>query len=220
MKTRTTKFVFSAAVAAMLLVATGTAHAAKFGVKVVSADGTPVAGAAVCIGTHGNYKQFAAVFTSSEGDVVVDVPPVPLLVTVSKSRFSAVRLSEPARRYNLIKTVKLQEGIPGPRCKADSSMADGSGVTNGGPSISKVDVRDKAFNVALLPRVSGGVNKYRIATSKSMRNAVWEDFSKEIVVDPKMLGKKVYLQVAKVVQQKGASLEAHSNVVEVNLQNL
>ena len=220
MKIRTTKFVFSAAVAAMLLVATGTAHAAKFGVKVVSADGTPVAGAAVCIGTHGNYKQFAAVFTSSEGNVVVDVPPVPLLVTVSKSRFSAVRLSEPARRYNLIKTVKLQDGMPGPRCKADSSMADGAGVTNGGPTISKVDVSDKVFNVALRATVSGGVNKYRIASSRSMQNAVWEDFRQEIVVDPKMLGKTVYLQVAKVVQQKGASLEAHSNVVEVNLQNL
>jgi len=219
MKTRTTKFVFSAAIAAMLMVATGAAHAAKFGVKVVSADGTPIAGAAVCIGTHGNYKQFAAVFTSADGDVIVDVPPVPLLVTVSKSRFSAVRLSEPARRYNLVKTIKLQDGIPGPRCKADSSMAD-AGVTSGGPSISSVGIRDKAFNVSLMPRVSGGVNRYRIATSRSMKNASWENFTSEIVVDPRMLGKTVYLQVAKVVQQQGASIEAHSNVVEVNLRNL
>ena len=219
MKTRTTKFVFSAVAAAMFLLATTTAHAAKFGVKVVSADGTPIAGAAVCIGTHGNYKQFAAMFTSADGDVVVDVPPVPLLVTVSKSRFSAVRLTEPARRYNLVKTVKLQDGIPGPRCKADSSLAD-AGITNGGPTISNVGVRDKVFNVSLMPQVSGGVNKYRIATSKSMRNAVWEDFRKEIVVDPKMLGKTVYLQVAKVLQQEGASIEAHSNVVAVDLRKL
>jgi len=219
MKTRTIKFVFSTAIASMLLIAAGSAHAAKFGVKVVSADGTPVAGAAVCIGTHGNYKQFAAVFTSSEGDVVVDVPPVPLLVTVSKNRFSAVRLAEPARRYNLVKTVKLQEGIPGPRCKADSSLADAE-ITNGGPTISNVAVRDEVFNVSLMPRVSGTVNKYRIGTSRSMQNAVWENYSREIVVDPKMLGKTVYLQVAKVLQQEGASIEAHSNVVEVNLRNL
>jgi len=58
------------------------AHAAKFGVRVVDDNGIPVAGASVCIGLQGNYKQFAATFTDTQGQVVVEVPNVPLLVTV------------------------------------------------------------------------------------------------------------------------------------------
>ena len=69
-------------VLAVLMCLFGTsAHAAKFGVRVVTPEGQPIAGAAVCIGTAGDYKKFAALFTSVDGDVQVDVPPVPLVVT-------------------------------------------------------------------------------------------------------------------------------------------
>ena len=202
--------------------ASANAHAAKFGVRVVGADGLPVAGAAVCVGTHGDYKQFGAFFTSSEGDVIVDVPPVPLVVTVSKSRFSGVRLDEPARRFNLIKTVKLHDGVPGPRCRAGSSLAD-SGSNNSGASssdlqIAGVSVNDSAFNVAVVPSITGIANSYRMSRSQSMDNAKWRNLSsRSITVDPNLLGSTVYLQVRRFKQVEGATLEAHSNIVPVNL---
>lgn len=206
--------------------ASANAHAAKFGVRVVGADGLPVAGAAVCVGTHGNYKQFGAFFTSSEGDVTLDVPAVPLVVTVSKNRFSGVRLDEPARRFNLIKTVKLHDGVPGPRCRAGSSLADSGGDTGGNNSsastsgllIAGVSVNDSAFNVAVTPSITGDANSYRMSRSKSMNNAKWRNLSaRSITVDPNLLGSTVYLQVRRFKQVDGATLEAHSNIVPVNL---
>lgn len=219
MKTILRKVFILPMLGALLGFASTQAHAVKFGVRVVGADGAPVAGAAVCIGTHGNYKQFAATFTSADGDVMVDVPSVPLVVTVSKNRFSGVRMAEPARRFNLVKTVKLHDGVPGPRCRAGSSLAS-SDSQQGAPSglqISNVRVTENAFNVAVTPEILGNANSFRMSRSKSMKNAKWQNFSSNIMVDPNMLGRTVYLQVRRYKQVKGATLEAHSNVVPVNL---
>jgi len=38
-----------------------------------------------------------------------------------------MRVQEPARGFNLIKDMTLIEGIPGPRCRADSALASAGG---------------------------------------------------------------------------------------------
>ena len=204
---------------ALLGFASSNAHAVKFGVRVVGADGAPVAGAAVCIGTQGNYKKFGAVFTSADGDVIIDVPPVPLVVTVSKNRFSGIRMSEPARRFNLVKTVRLHDGVPGPRCRAGSSLAESDAPdAPSGLQIGNVRVSENAFNVAMTPQISGSANSYRVSRSASMNNAEWRQLSaRSIMVEPDLLGGTVYLQVRRVKQAQGATLETQSNVVPVNL---
>ena len=68
-----TKLLALPTIAALALAFSSTANSATFGVRVISDDGTPVSGAAVCIGTHGNYKQFGSFFTSTSGDVMVDL---------------------------------------------------------------------------------------------------------------------------------------------------
>lgn len=219
MKTISKKIFILPLLGVLLGFASTQAHAVKFGVRVVGADGAPVAGAAVCIGTAGNYKQFGALFTSADGDVMIDVPSVPLVVTVSKNRFSGVRMSEPARRFNIVKTVKLHDGVPGPRCRAGSSLAssDSQQSAPAGIKIGNVSIRENAFNVAVIPQVTGNANSYRLSRSESMTNAKWRNFTSSIMVDPNLLGGTVYLQVRRYQQVKGASLEAHSNVVPVNL---
>lgn len=220
MKTISQKIFILPLLGALLGFASTQAHAVKFGVRVVGADGAPVAGAAVCIGTAGNYKQFGALFTSADGDVMVDVPSVPLVVTVSKNRFSGVRMAEPARRFNLVKTVKLHDGVPGPRCRAGSSLASSDSqqdAPSGSIKIGNVSVRENAFNVAVIPQISGNANSYRMSRSESMTNARWRNLSSTISVDPNLLGGTVFLQVRRFKQVQGATLEAHSNVVPVNL---
>ncbi len=219
MKILSRKLILLPLLTIVLGLASVNAHAAKFGVRVVGADGLPVAGAAVCIGTAGDYKQFGAFFTSIDGDVIVDVPAVPLVVTVSKSRFSGVRLNEPARRFNLVKTIQLHDGVPGPRCRAGSSLADaGSSSDSQGLEIASVSVSESAFNVAVVPSISGDANSYRMSRSKSMDNAQWQNMSsRSIMVEPGLLGGTVYLQVRRYRAVEGATLEAQSNVVPVNL---
>lgn len=207
----------SCVVAGLLLtVMASAAQAAQFGVRVVSPQGEPIAGAAVCIGTHGDYKKFGAVFTSSDGSVMLDVPPVPLVVTVSKNRFAGLRISEPARRFDLVKVIELRDGLPGPRCKAGSSLAS-KGVT---PSIKGVSIRDNAVRVQLVPKVAGGASHYRLSSKRNMDKVNWVNLSDAITVDTNMLGKTVYLQVARIAKSGQSSIESHSNVYPVNLKSL
>lgn len=194
-------------------------QAATFGVRVVTPQGEPIAGAAVCIGTHGDYKKFGAMFTSADGSVLIDVPPVPLVVTVSKTRFAGLRLSEPARMFNLVKVIELRDGQPGPRCKAGSTLAD-SGRKSATPSIRDVKIQDNSVSIRLVPHVAGGASHYRLATRKNMENVNWVNFSDEIPVDSKMLGKTVYLQVARISKSGESSIESHSKVYPVSLKNL
>jgi len=48
----------------------------------------------------------------------------------------------------------------------------------------------------------------------------WRKLPEAIAIDPEMLGGKVYLQVARIASVKGGRLEAHSNVLPVDLTQL
>ncbi len=193
------------------------AHAAKFGVRVVDDNGVAIAGAAVCIGLQGNYKQFAATFTDAQGTVMVDVPNVPLLVTVSKDRFTGMRTTEPARSFNLIKQVQLIEGVPGPRCRAGSALAEHK---PGVPSIVVTDIAiyDGAFSKTLSPTVSGSPNQYRVSASKEFGDAKWQNYANQIALAGALSdSEKVYLQMRKVRGNSKAWLESRSAVLTVRL---
>ncbi len=203
--------------AIVMLSAVMPAHAAKFGVRVVDDNGRPVAGASVCVGLQGNYKQFGATFTDSRGQVMVDVPNVPLLVTVSKDRFTGVRSTEPARAFNLIKEVKLREGVPGPRCRAGSVLAE---HTPGIPNIVVTDIAisEGPFSTTLSPTVSGEPNQYRVSTSEAFADAKWIDFSTQIALAGDLSeSNRVYLQMRKIRGNSKAYLESRSEVLTVRL---
>ncbi len=192
-------------------------HAAKFGVRVVDQNGVPIAGAAVCIGLQGNYKQFAAQFTDTSGNVMVDVPNVPLLVTVSKDRFTGTRSSEPARGFNILKEVKLREGVPGPRCRAGSTLAD---IAPNPPSITVRDiaVTNGASRTVLQPNVTGEPSHYRISANEDFEGAGWKRYSNQIALVGELnSSKKVYLQLRKRMGNAKASIETVSDVVTVRI---
>lgn len=191
------------------------AHAAKFGVRVVDDNGIPVAGASVCVGLQGNYKQFGATFTDSQGQVVVEVPNVPLLVTVSKDRFTGMRATEPARSFNLIKQVQLREGVPGPRCRAGSKIAEGPGA---GIVVTDIAIKTGEFSTTLSPTVNGDPSHYRVSSDKDFSDAKWETFSNQISLAGNLSdSQKVYLQLRKRTGSSKAWMEARSEIVTVRL---
>jgi len=216
--TRANKF-FLVMSALALSALTLPAHAAKFGVRVVDENDQAVVGAAVCIGLQGNYKQFAATFTDGQGKVMVDVPNVPLLVTVSKDRFTGMRITEPARSFNLLKQVRLREGVPGPRCRAGSSMAENA------PTVPTIVVTDIAIyentgSTTLSPTVSGDPNQYRVSANKEFEGAAWTKYSSQIALAGSLSRKdKVYLQMRKIRGNTKAWLESRSEVLTVRLAN-
>ena len=190
----------------------GSAHAAKFGVRVVDDLGQPVAGASVCIGLEGNYKQFGAMFTGPDGNAIVDVPNVPLVVTVSKTRFAGTRLIEPARDFTLIKEVKLIEGKPGPRCRAGSTLAANPPTIY----ISDISVRKGARSAALTPSVSGEPSHYRVSNLKDFSNASWQKFDKSIPLPAALYNEpSLFLQMRRITGTSKSWLEARSDVFTV-----
>lgn len=203
---------------ATLLLASVTAHAGKFGVHVVDEQGEPMAGVAVCVGMHGNYKQFGALFTGIDGNAVVDVPNVPLLVTVSQNRFTGKRMSEPARGFNLIKQVRLIEGVPGPRCRAGSALAESEAADVPPITIRNIDISEGAYSTTLTPNLEGDVSHYRISANNAFEGARWQQYSSTIALSGALSDEAaVFLQFRRYEGSSRGWLEARSNVVTVRL---
>lgn len=201
--------------ALVVLLSTGSVHANKFGVRVLSESGEPEPGVAVCIGTHGDYKQFGAHITSRKGDVYIDVPNVPLVVTISKNRFTGVRMTEPARYFNLLKEVRLVEGVPGPRCRADTSLADAPGheLFIAGVLVAKAD-----RTISLTPTVDGQPTHYRVSADREFAGAQWRSYEPTFELTDRLAARaEIYLQVRKYSTANDAWLEARSQVLTVSL---
>ena len=211
------QIVLSTAIGVSAIVASHTASAATFGVRVVDPQGQPVSGASVCIGLAGNYTQFGAEFTGADGVVSVEVPNVPLVVTVSKSRFAGTRVEEPARGFNLVKQITLVDGVPGPRCKAGSTMASA-------PNAPTIDIENVRINsdagVVLTPKVTGQPSHYRISTDRNFESANWVPYSDSIRVSDAMADERsLFLQMRQYTGSSKGWLEARSQVVNITLVN-
>jgi len=189
--------------------------AGQFGVRVVDSDGMPVAGASVCFGLPGNYRQFGAIFTDLKGEAMVEVPNIPFVVTVSKTRFSGIRLNEPARNFDLIRQVTLAEGRPGPRCKAGSTLAE---THKSSVRVSRVQMSTDSDRIQLIPQVSGEPTDYRLSTIPDVSFTKWQKFETSIDVPPDMaLRETLYLQLRRFEGTPSGWLEATSDISTVFL---
>jgi len=189
------------------------AAAGQFGVQVINEAGDPVEGASVCVGLPGNYKQFGALFTDANGQAIVEVPNVPFVVTVSKTRFSGIRLSEPARGFNLIKTVTLADGVPGPRCRAGSTLASTSSIV-----INNIEVLRGKNSTSLRPAVTGQPSHYRVSLTPGVDSSQWRSFDSDIALPASMSSEQeVFVQMRRYEGSDNGWIEARSEVVTVQL---
>ena len=192
-----------------------TANAAQFGVRVIDETGEPVTGASVCFGLPGSYRQFGAVFTDSDGQAIAEVPNIPIVVTVSKTRFSGIRLNEPGRGFNLIKEITLTEGIPGPRCKAGSTLAD---YEPSSVVVDNVEVVVDNQSKILRPEASGEPTEYRVSSTPDIELSRWEDMKEDILLPSAMASEsEVYLQLRRYEGTQTNWLEARSRVFKIYL---
>ena len=211
----------AAAVALAATVALGASaatRAAQYGVRVLDGDGEPVAGASVCIGLEGNYRQFGTAFTDVDGwSDFVEVPNIPFVVTVSKTRFTGLRRSEPARGYNVVRELTLVEGQPGPRCRAGSSMVANPPVID----VRDVTVVEDGATTRLTPRVTGSPSEYRLAalgTGFFDPAAGWQRFDTTIDLPPALAdASSVLLQLRRYAGSDEAWVEARSDIVTIEL---
>lgn len=198
----------------MVMAGYGTlASAGEFGVRVVDDAGAPVQGASVCFGLPGSYRQFGAQFTDVDGRAVAEIPNIPVVVTVSKTRFSGVRLSEPARGFNMEKQVTLSEGTPGPRCKAGSSLAE---ANHSSIRITRLDVAPESDATVIKPTVTGEPTEYRVGVTSDLQSIEWAPFDGSIRVTGSFADEdELFMQLRRYEGTTTGWIEARSDVLTV-----
>lgn len=184
-------------------------------------NGKPIADAAVCLGTSARTDQFGARRSDSQGVVRFDeVSPHPLVLTVSGEGYQGRRQALEPLYESRVLAVKLVTGGGGPACDAPpqvSSAAAGSGLT-----VEAVGIRDNINTspggVLVAAQVSGPVNQIRISEQADFADAGWQPY--QPVVPFTLSGghgpKQLYVQVRRVAQVQGASIEVVSPVKKIS----
>jgi hypothetical protein len=183
-------------------------------------DGKPVANAAVCLGTSARPDQFGARRSDSKGIVRFDeLTPHPLVLTVSGKGFQGQRQTLEPLYESRVLLVKMTTGGGGPSCDAPR-QASGD-VTGSGLNVSAVHIRENINSsptgVLVSARASGAVNQIRISEQADFADVEWQPYKPAV---PFTLSagegpKQVYVQVRRIAQVQGASIEVLSPVKKV-----
>ncbi len=209
----------------VLLSLSGTAHAGKFGIRVLDANtGLPVANAAVCLGTVGDRSLYGTRVTTYSGIALYDdVPAKSVLVTVSKSNYRGIALHSPATRDNVIADVLVTEGLSSKKCRALKYVDLKPGITHGEHKVDwPLEITALSYfpsgndGFAFLSYSNGKPTHYRISTDPDFTGAEWKTYSDVFQFSPTLadVGKdKLYFQLRKEIRSNGGVMDAMSEVI-------
>ncbi len=182
-------------------------------------DGRPVSDASVCLGTSARPDQFGAYRSDKRGTVRFDeLSANPLLVTVSGDGYQGRRQALEPLYENRVLVVKLVTGGGGPSCAAPSSATAESAP---GLSLQAVRIRHSAgapaATVLVSARASGPVNQIRVSEQQDFSDTDWQAYKPTIAytLSAGEGPKRLYVQVRRVAQVQGASIQIQSPVRQV-----
>jgi hypothetical protein len=180
-------------------------------------DGRPLADAAVCLGTRARLDQFGAKRSDSQGVVrFEDIRPHSLVVTASGRGYQGrQQLLEPLYQSHVL-VIKLTTGGGGPVCDAPlgASAESAASLTVDAVRV-RTDINAQAPDSVLVSaRVSGPANQIRISEQADFKGAGWLSYEPSV---PFTLSagkgvKQLYIQVRRVSEVQGASIEVVSPV--------
>jgi len=199
------------------------AWAADVQIRVVdAAKRTPLSGAGVCLGTPANPEQFGALRTDAQGGATfTDVPPTPLMLTVSRNQYRGYRVQHGVKRFDVVIEVALQTGGLGPQCAApvaagvdaQERLAIRRFSVNGGRRVT----RRRDVTVAAV--VAGEPTHYRISERADFSDAEWQPFALpgSFKLSRARGTKTVYFQVRRFRDAGDASMQSVSEVVQAQV---
>ena len=204
----------------LLLMAAGTVSAAKVQVQVSERAGnTPLAGAAVCLGTPARIDQFGARLTDRNGVAVfTDVPRTTIVVTASGSGYMSGQETLVTSTSNRILVMSLPAGGGGVQCPLGSKASGETGSSLGVSrfALNKGAASTPSMQVTLDNSVQGQPTQYRASERADFHGAAWQDYSKAPVFSLSAgKGRKtVYFQVRRHATLGEAKLETLSPVMQ------
>ena len=182
--------------------------------------GQPLADVAVCLGTRARLDQFGAKRSDSQGVVrFEDIRPHSLVVTASGRGYQGrQQLLEPLYQSHVL-VVKLATGGGGPVCDAPSGASAESAASLTVDAVRvRSDINAQAPNGVLVSaRVSGPANQIRISEQADFKGAGWLSYepSVPVTLSAGKGVKQLYIQVRRVSEVQGASIEVVSPVKTV-----
>lgn len=182
--------------------------------------GQPVADAAVCLGTSARPDQFGARRSDRAGVVRFDeVSPHPLVLTVSGDGYQGRRQALEPLYESRVLVVKLATGGGGPQCDApqrDAGTASASGLSIDSVHIS-ADPASRAGGVLVQTRISGSANQIRVSEAPDFGGSKWRTYKPAVPFAPSAGegSRHLYIQVRRLAQVEGASIEVVSPVKTV-----
>lgn len=186
-------------------------------------SGSPLAGAAVCLGTGADPSQFGAFRSDAEGTArFEDILDAPLVLTVSKSGFRGEQRNLLGTRSDRVLTVLLPRGGLGPQCDAPSAAGAETGLAITEFRIDAGARRTARGAVQLNLRANGAPTHFRASESSDFAHARWQPLSgtPRFELSPGPGLKRVYVQVRKLRQSEGLSLETQSDVVSDTIERV
>lgn len=203
-------------------------RAAEVTVRVFErAGGTPVGGAAVCLGTAADPGQFAQARSDDAGEVRVDaVPNATLVVTVSRDGYRGERRRLPASGSNRQVVLSLVPGGGGPRCEAGG--APPSRDPDSSPELRLHGLRAEVegrgagqWQVRVTPRMSGTATEFRLGWDQELAGAEWQPYGPGPAVTaslpPPPGPALLHFQLRRQVTVAGADLEQRTRIRVVPL---
>ena len=184
-------------------------------------SGSPIAQAAVCLGTSARPDQFGARRAAVDGVVRFDDLPVnSMVLTASRQGYQGKQQGVEPLSGNRVIVLNLAPGGGGSVCEAVESVDEPE--TDGDLAITNVRVTADTESssdgqVLVAVRVSGEANQIRVAESANFADAVWQDLKPQ---NRFALGQgkgvtRLYVQVRRQVKARGASIEVLSQVKSV-----
>jgi len=203
----------------VLLLFSLTASAAEIRVRVFERDSqTPLANAAVCLGTPARIDQFGALMTDAEGIVSFpDVPRAALLVTVSRQGYMAEQETLVTEAADRMLVMSLSAGGGGTPCPQNNAAArvynDGLSVSHFALDNGAAVTADRA--VTLNYQMNGQPTQYRVSERADFQAADWQDYVPlpSFQLSPEPGQKIVYFQVRRHANVNGAIIETLSPTV-------
>ncbi len=181
-------------------------------------SGSPVAQAAVCLGTRARADQFGARRAAANGVVRFSGLPVNRMVLMASRRGYQGRQQdvEPLSGNRVI-VLKLAPGGGGPVCVAtensgEPEQATGNELEITGVRVSADKTAPSGAQVQVMVDVSGQANQIRIAESADFAGAAWHALKPQnpYTVSQGKGVKRLYIQVRRQVKSRGASIEVLS----------
>lgn len=204
----------------------GLLQAASLDVRVIDRDSRqPLSGAAICLGTSANPRQFGALRTDAYGQVAYrDLPEAPLVLTVSNDGYRGHRSQHQLRGFDLKLEVPLPSGGLGPSCDLPAVQADREQLAMDDErwlALEQVRVTrdaEQPQTVQLRLTARGEPTHYRLAASADLSDSRWQPYLEQVTWrESEGKAEALYLQLRRFQGDSGAVVERLSAVRRVLL---